>query len=455
MSHNANVIILGAGAAGLSAAMEISRAGGKVVILEARDRLGGRIFTCHDSVCDVPVELGAEFIHGRPPEIWDLLTKQNIRPRELTGENFCVRNGELRTCDFFSEVDSLLEKLDDRSPDESFLEFIQRCYPDGKADPKQRESVEWAMKYVTGFHAADPSLVSVHWLANGLHADEKIEGDRAFRIPQGYESVIDIFRQGLPSPSVSIELNTIVETIRWTGGQVEINARTVKGPLTFNGSRVLVTLPLSVLQAGLLEQNHKETGVVRFVPGLPPKKQEALGKLVMGKVIRVTLSFRERFWENLRPLHSTESKTLSEMCFLFADENPFPTWWTMMPEKLPIINGWAPFKCAEALSGKGQDFIIDKALDALGRLLKVDRHKLDALLGAAYTHDWETDPFARGAYSYVKVGGDAAQRELATPVEDALFFAGEAIDCSGHNGTVHGAIASGRSAAKGVMRSLR
>lgn len=441
--------------AGLSAAMEISRAGGKVLILEARDRLGGRIFTRHDPIWNVPVELGAEFIHGRPPEIWDLLKKQNIRPRELSGENFCVRNRELSTCDFFSEADSLLEKLDDRSPDESFLEFIERCYPNWKTDPKQRESVEWARKYVTGFHAADPSLVSVHWLAKGLRADEKVEGDRAFRIPQGYESLIDIFRQELPSPSVAIELNTIAESIRRTGGHVEVNARTVKGPLTFNGSRVLVALPLSVLQASLLERSQEDPGVVRFVPGLPLKKQEALGKLAMGKVIRVTLCFRERFWENLRLLHSTESKTLSEMCFLFSDENPFPTWWTMMPEKLPIITGWAPFKCAEALSGKGEDFIIDKALDTLGRVLKVDRQKLDALLGAAYTHDWETDPFARGAYSYVKVGGDAAQRELATPVEDTLFFAGEAIDCSGHNGTVHGAIASGRSAAKGVIRSLR
>ncbi len=454
MSYNANVIILGAGVAGLSAAMEISRAGGKVLILEARERLGGRILTCHDSVCNVPVELGAEFIHGRPPEIWDLLKNQNIRPREVTGENFCVRNGELCTCDFFSEVDSVLEKLDDQSPDESFLDFIQRNYPNWKADPKQKELVEWAGKYVTGFHAADPGLVSVHWLVKGLRADEKIEGDRAFRIPQGYESLISIFRQELPSRSVSIELNTIAESIHWSRGQVEVKARTVTGPLIFNGLCLLATLPVSVLQAGLLEQNQKETGVVRFVPGLPTKKQEALGKLAMGKVIRVTLSFRERFWKNLRPRHSAESNTLAEMCFLFSDENPFPTWWTMMPERFPIITGWAPFKCAEALSGKGEEFIIDKALNTLGRVLKVDRQKLDALLGAAYTHDWQSDPFARGAYSYVKVGGDGAQRELATPVEDTLFFAGEAADFSGHNGTVHGAIASGRRAAKEILRSI-
>jgi len=142
------------------------------------------------------------------------------------------------------------------------------------------------------------------------------------------------------------------------------------------------------------------------------------------------------------------------MSFLLSDENPFPTWWTMMPEKLPIITGWATFKCAEAVSGKGEGFIIDKALDTLSRLLKVDRQELEALLGAAYTHDWQTDPFARGAYSYAKVGGDGAQRELATPVENTVFFAGEATDLSGHNGTVHGAIASGRRAAKEILRSM-
>ena len=454
MSFDANVIILGAGAAGLSAATELSRAGRKVLILEARERLGGRIFTRYDAVCDVPVELGAEFIHGRPPEIWDLLKKHKTVAREVKGENFCVRNGELCTCDFFSEVDSLLEKLDDRSPDESFLEFIERRYPSWKADPKQRESVEWARKYVTGFHAADPGLVSVHWLVKGLRADEKIEGDRAFRIPQGYQLLTDIFQRQLASASVAIELNTVAESIRWTGRQVEVKARSVKGTLTFNGSCLLVTLPLSVLQASLLERGQEEVGAVRFVPELPPKKQEALGKLAMGKVIRVTLRFRERFWENLRPKHSPESKTLAKMGFLLSDENPFPTWWTTMPEKLPIITGWAPFKCTEALSGKGEDFIIDKALDTLGRSLKVDRQELEGLLGAAYTHDWQTDPFARGAYSYVKVGGDGAQRELATPVEDTLFFAGEATDLSGHNGTVHGAIASGRRAAKEILRSM-
>src|SRR6476661_1751042 len=113
MADNPDIIILGAGVAGLSAAAELAQAGFKVTILEARDRIGGRIFSRHDPVCNAPVELGAEFIHGRPPEIWKLLRKHHIPARELKGEQWCVHEAELCECDFFSKVDKILEKMDD------------------------------------------------------------------------------------------------------------------------------------------------------------------------------------------------------------------------------------------------------------------------------------------------------------------------------------------------------
>src|SRR3981081_2245621 len=124
MSTNPDVIILGAGASGLSAAIDLADAGLKVTILEARDHIGGRIFTKHDPVCDAPVELGAEFIHGRPPEIWKLLRKHHLPARELKGEQWCVQEGELRECDFFSKVEKILKKMDDHGPDQTFLDFL-------------------------------------------------------------------------------------------------------------------------------------------------------------------------------------------------------------------------------------------------------------------------------------------------------------------------------------------
>lgn len=446
---NPDIIILGAGAAGLSAAVELAQAGLKVTILEARDRIGGRIFTKHDPVCDAPVELGAEFIHGRPPEIWTLLRKHRVRAREVKGEQWCVQEGELCKCDFFSKVDQIFEKLDDHGPDQSFLEFLERCCPNSDNDPKLEDAKGWARSYVKGFHAADPALISVHSLVRGMRADEKINGDRSFRMKGGYQALIEIFRRQLNQADVSIELNTRAQKVRWNQTEVQVTALDeADEAFTFAAPQVLITLPLGVLQA-----NPDDNGALRFIPDLPPAKLQALNQLAMGRVIRLSLRFRHRFWENLRPPHSTKSKTLSRMQFLLSQEDWFPTWWTALPEKWPIVTGWAPFRCGERLSGQSEAFVVEKGLDTLGKLLEIGRRELEDLLEASYTHDWQTDPFSRGAYSYVKVGGDRAQLGLAAPLNGNLFFSGEATDVSGHQGTVHGAIASGKRAAVEILKA--
>ena len=448
MPNNPDIIILGAGAAGLSAAVELARAGLKVIILEARNRIGGRIFTEQDPVCHAPVELGAEFIHGRPPEIWTLLRKHHIRAREAKGEQWCVQEAELGQCDFFSKVDQILEKLDDHGPDQSFLEFLERCCPGN--DTELQEAKAWARSYVTGFHAADPALISVHSLVQGIRADEKIDGDRPFRMKGGYQILIEIFRRQLSQAGVSIEINTRAQSVGWDRAEVRVTALDEANEVfTFAAPRVLITVPLGVLQA-----NPVDRGALRFIPDLPPAKLQALDQLAMGKVIRLSLRFRQRFWEKLLPSHSRKSKTRPRMQFLLSHEDWFPTWWTALPEEWPIITGWAPFHCGERLSGQSQDFVVEKGLDTLGSLLRTERRELEDLLEANYTYDWQTDPFSRGAYSYVKVGGDRAQSVLAAPVNNNLFFAGEATDFSGHHGTVHGAIASGKRAAKQILQAI-
>ncbi len=175
MSKTHRVIVVGAGAAGLAAAVDLARAGVSVTILEARNRAGGRMFTQRDPVCKAPIEFGSEFIHGLPPEIWEPLQARNLKIEEVSGEPRCFQKGRLCSCDFFSEVDDILKKMDDRSPDESFLSFLKRCC-DPKNDPKKQEAYERALAYVTGFNAADPDRVGVHWLVKGMRAEEQIEG---------------------------------------------------------------------------------------------------------------------------------------------------------------------------------------------------------------------------------------------------------------------------------------
>ena len=176
-----------------------------------------------------------------------------------------------------------------------------------------------------------------------------------------------------------------------------------------------------------------------------------LVQLVMGKVIRISLCFRKPFWPTLRPTGSDDS--LQNLSFLLSQEEWFPTWWTPLPEKYPVLTGWATFRNAERLSGKDKTFVVEKALATLSKITGVSMHKVEGLLSAAYTHDWQSDPFARGAYSYVRVGGEGAQRALAAPVDGTLFFAGEATDFTGHHGTVHGAMASGYRAAAEIINS--
>jgi monoamine oxidase len=448
MSKTHPVIVVGAGAAGLAAGVELARAGVSVTMLEARNRVGGRMFTQRDPVCQAPIELGAEFIHGLPPEIWEPLQARNVKIEEVSGEPWCFRKGRLCGCDFFSEVDDILKKMDDGSADESFLSFLKRCC-DPKNDPKKQEAYERALAYVTGFNAADPDRVGVHWLVQGMRAEEQIEGDRAFRAANGYQDLLDIFCGELARTRVDIQTEVVVESVRWSQGRAYIDAHRGGESHKFGAERVLVTIPLGVMKAA-----SEDEGAVRFDPALPRTKLDALAKVEMGKVIRVTLRFKHRFWDTI-PAPGKDGKTLSDMGFLFSDDEWLPTWWTTMPRKLPIITGWAPFRCAERLSGQSESFVVDRCLQTLSKLLNVRIEQITSLFGTAYFHDWQNDPFSRGAYSYGAVGSDGAQEALARPVENTLFFAGEATDTTGHNGTVHGAIASGRRAAKEILHGLQ
>jgi monoamine oxidase len=450
---NPDVLVVGAGAAGVSAAIALANAGLKVTILEARERIGGRIFPVIDPVHQFPVELGAEFIHGRPPELWQLLTEGKIPITEVDGDHWCVEDGRLGTCDFFSTVDEIFEKLDDRKPDESFLEFLQKSSDTDEKTPQQRRAEKWATSYVAGFNAADPAIVGVHWLVQEMRADEKIEGERAFRTPHGYADLLSIFQKQLALNNVSVQQNTLVRSIKWAHGWVEVSASSSNGMVELSAPRLLISVPLGVLQA-----RAGDKGAIQFSPDLPLNKQNAIRNIMMGKVIRITLRFRERFWAELpaglaKPHDAERTKTMDDMSFLLSQDEWFPTWWTAMPAKSPFITGWAPFRCAEKLSGKSESFIVERALAALHRILGVKAEELESLLEHAYVHDWQSDPFARGAYSYGKAGEAEAPSALALPIDDTLFFAGEATDVNGHNGTVHGAIASGRRAAAEILQS--
>jgi monoamine oxidase len=173
----------------------------------------------------------------------------------------------------------------------------------------------------------------------------------------------------------------------------------------------------------------------------------------MGSVQKVVMLFRERWWtKKLRSL--PKGVSLENFSFLHGDTRDYPIWWTLHPAHLPAIVGWAGGPSALRLAGKSYEEKRDRAIGALAKNLHVSRRRVESQLVDLWTHDWHTDKYARGAYSYPMVGGATAARELARAVEGTLWFAGEAADAEGRNGTVNGAIGSGGAAAKAVKRAL-
>jgi monoamine oxidase len=297
---------------------------------------------------------------------------------------------------------------------------------------------------VRGFHAAHPEEISVQSIREGIKAEEKIDGDSQFRLPQGYDRLISTLEQKLDRKHLAIELKTTVTHVRWRFGVVEVEAQKTDGSrVPASASRLLVTLPL-----GLLTAKSGEHAVVKFDPPLSAKTA-ALSKLRVGHVIRVSMVFRSRFWARLK----ADGRTLSKMTFLFSRDPVFPTWWTLTPLDAPVLTGWAPADAAERLSLLSDAEICEEAIQALARVLHLSLDRCRAELLQAYTHNWQNDPYFRGAYSYVAVGGGDTQRELAVPLDNTVFFAGEATNFEGHHGTVHGAIASGYRAAEEILKA--
>jgi monoamine oxidase len=429
-STDADVLVLGAGAAGLMAARRLKDAGLEVRVVEARSRVGGRIWTHHVPDLEAPIELGAEFIHGRPPEILELAKEGKLPVYEADGDFWCAFDSSLSLCeDFEDRLEDVLERMKPGDPDKSFLEFLN----EQQFDQAKREAV---LAYIEGFEAANPNRISVHALIREHRASHRVQGDHTLRPTNGYDGLLDLLARDL---NPMVELNSPVRTVRWNQGTVQFECETK----VLKAARAVITLPLSLLQ----------TRSVRFDPPIESKAR-ALSLLTMGSVIRITLRFRECFWENLHLGVGGKSKSLKDLSFLFSDDEVFPTWWTRMPERSPVLVGWSAGPHAEALSFRDDQFVYEQATASLARKFRMDVSELRRLVVSYHFHDWQADPYSAGAYSYALVGGADAFRELGMPIGDTLFFAGEATHADGHNGTVHGALATGERVAREVLASL-
>jgi monoamine oxidase len=422
-----DVVIIGAGAAGLAAWRELHSAGLNPVVLEARNRIGGRILT--DRSADSLVELGAEFVHGKPPAIWSILEKARLEVLEISGTRMVSSKEGLRPCPEYWEI---IQRVDAQINPAREIPY-DRFLAEAQASPFEKLL---ARSYVEGFNAAHAELISAPAIVIADRAAVEIEGHRQFRLPRGYGSLIDWLATGLPRES--LHLQTEAREIRWRRGQVEIAADTSNGNRDFFAIRLLVTVPLGVLQA-----SPGRRGAIQFIPPLS-QKEAALGHLEVGQVVKLMIRFKERFWRNHGPLG-----------FVISFDADIPTWWTQEPLASNILTGWAGGPAAEKLINRSQAELVEWAIESLNRIFGKSERWLRERADGIHYYDWSNDPFSRGAYSYPKVGGLKAAQILSEPMDDTIFFAGEATDFQGANGTVHGALDSGKSAAQKIIKASR
>jgi len=426
-----DVLVLGAGMAGLAAARALAERGVGVTVLEAKDRVGGRVLSRVAEGGGV-VELGAEFVHGRAPELWALIDECGAETIEREGtmlreeQDGGVAEDDPQDAAMFEP----LEELEDfAGEDVAFADWLAAS----KVPEEEREAL---LGYVEGFNAADAGRIGVKALGVQQKAEEAIEGDRMWHVRGGYAQLAEYLAARVKALGGDVRLNCEVLGVRWREGLVEVE--TSAG--TLRAKRCIVALPLGVLQAGF-----------RIEP--EPRAMAAARRLEMGHAVRFTMVFRERWWVGSAAVDAVDKDKLAAMSFLFTPQQDVKVWWTAHPETeaVPVLTGWVGGPRAKLLEGKSAGELGREACGVLASVFGVAEDVVRAQLVATYAHDWGGDRFACGAYSYVPAGAMDAPAAMARVEGETLFFAGEHTDVTGHWGTVHAAIRSGLRAAAQVL----
>lgn len=419
-----SVIVVGAGAAGLAAARALHDAGEDVLVVEARDRIGGRIRTDYEWA-DFPVELGAEFIHGETAATHELVRQADLSviPVDRYGKLRWAERGQAALPrEQMSE--STRQMIDGLLADAHHLETWAHDADLSLADYLRSRGWDADALQVADVLLAQTCCASIETLscadmAREMHVDHA--GKDEFRIREGYGQLLERY-----SRELTIRLAVPVSAVQWGEGGVTVTA----GEEIFRAKRCIITLPVSLLQAG----------TIQFDPPLSAEKQAAIVAFRMEPATKLIYRFEAPLWD-------------ADLTFMLQGDLT-ARWWTAGygRENAAVIGCFITADRARW---------IDKMDEANARYIGLS--ELKKMLGLRSTGQlqnqcvgfhrvsWANEPFTQGGYAHIPPGAAAARPALAKPEGHTLFFAGEATAYDSNPQTVHGALESGWRAARECM----
>ncbi|HSB91687.1 MAG TPA: NAD(P)/FAD-dependent oxidoreductase [Flavitalea sp.] len=419
LPNEQTVIVVGAGAAGLIAARQLADAGTRVILLEAASVPGGRMHTLREPGFSIPVEAGAEFIHGQLPITLGLLQEAGIEFTAIAGDMKTVRSGNWLAEDPMNKFwDELMQKMNETKEDLTVDAFLAKHFSD-HTYATLRISVK---RFAEGFDLADPARAST--LALKQEWANEFEEEQ-YRIQGGYILLAEYLLECCRDSNVEIHFSSVVKEVSW--GYDQVTVRTADSE--FQGHKVLLTVSAGIMQSGQ----------IRFTPE-PSAVLQAYKDIGYGSVIKFLLEFSKAFWKN----------DLKDAGFVLSDE-AIPTWWTQAPGDSTLLTGWLGGPSALRRSSMPEHELLDLALASLSAIFHLPASELKDILVKSRIVNWSKHPIALGGYSYSLPASDQAKKILAEPVEDTLFFAGEALYLGDAPGTVEAAFITGQEAAIRIL----
>jgi monoamine oxidase len=422
-SRAEHIIVVGAGAAGLTAARELARTGRSVTILEAQDRCGGRILSLPETQFGYPAEGGPEFVHGDAPLTRRLLRDARLSLVPLGGTRWIAENGTFSRGQSRQPHEAEFHKvLRDLTDDMTVMQFFQRYF----AGPEYQQLRRSIQRTVEGYDAADPTRASIlalrdEWMNDAPRTQGRIAG--------GYGALIKFLADDCRRNGVAIHLGAVVSAVE--PGEGQIVARCADGSRHI-GDTVILAVPLPLLNEIAL-------------PPAEAARASAAANIGFGNVIKVLLRFRSRWWGERRT-------ALSDLSFLISDAK-IPVWWTQQPADPAVLTGWFGGPKTEAMAHLNPDQLVEVGLASLAGVFSLSPQDLVQELVVARAINWAHDPFARGAYSYVTPETRNAVAILDDASGSDVHFSGEALYLGPDMGTVEAALTSGLRTAQAVLSS--